>query len=59
MTGVKHTGFAPVFYFHEIRLSISKAEKWGFPDEIYRKTGEFSNCWSRYVIHNSNHHKNR
>jgi hypothetical protein len=34
MTGVKHIGFAPVFYYHEIHKSISKTEKWGLPDEI-------------------------
>jgi hypothetical protein len=26
MTGVKHIGFAPVFYFHEIHKSISKLD---------------------------------
>jgi len=52
MAGVKHAGFAPVFYFHKIHLSISKPDKWGFPDEIYKKTGEFSNCRSRHVVRN-------
>jgi hypothetical protein len=33
MTGVKHMGFAPVFYFNEIRKSISNGEKWRLPDE--------------------------
>ncbi|MBT8363096.1 MAG: hypothetical protein KJP23_00225 [Deltaproteobacteria bacterium] len=48
MTGVKHNGFTPVFHFHETKKSISKTEKWKLPDEIYKKTGEFSNCGSRH-----------
>jgi hypothetical protein len=51
MTGVKHIGVAPVFYFPQIPKSIPKTEKWGLPDEIYKKTGEFSNCWFRHEIY--------
>jgi hypothetical protein len=45
MAGVKHVGFAPVFYFHEIHKSIQKTEKWRLSDEIYKKTGEFSKSY--------------